>query len=288
SRKAFSWEDPIVKYIPEFQLKKAGQAEAIRIKHVLSQSSGLIPNAFDGYLKGSVPLKSIAKKFKELEPRCKAGACYGYQNVLFSFIEEVLQRSTGKAYADLMQQMIFSPLAMKNASVGFNAFQKTANKAQPHIKLSSKGPWKQVPIKTDFYKVLPAAGVNASITDMSKWLIAQLGHAPGVIPANLLATVRHPMVSTIRDIRGNTWKGIIDDAHYGIGWRVYEYKGDILYFHSGWVEGYRAVIAYSNDKQIGMVMLANAESRSIDILTADFWRLLLKEPSKNSSQYAAK
>ncbi|MGB5444691.1 MAG: serine hydrolase domain-containing protein, partial [Psychromonas sp.] len=42
SRKAFSWEDPIVKYIPEFQLKKAGQAEAIRIKHVLSQSSGLI------------------------------------------------------------------------------------------------------------------------------------------------------------------------------------------------------------------------------------------------------
>ncbi|MFT6925525.1 MAG: beta-lactamase class C [Psychromonas sp.] len=278
-KKAFSWNDSIVDYIPEFKLKEAGQAEAITIKHVLSHSSGLMPNAFDGYLKGRFRFSHIISKFEVLAPYCSPGACYGYQNVLFSFIEEVLKRSTGKTYAQLMQQMIFSPLAMNNASVGFKAYQNTINKAYPHIKVSRNGPWHQVKVKPDFYKVAPAAGINASITDMSKWLIAQLGHRPNVISAPLLDTVREPVVSTEKDITGRTWKGIIDDAHYAIGWRVYQYHDDILYFHSGWVEGYRAVIAYSKDKQIGLVILANAESRSIDKLTVNFWRLLLKEPS---------
>lgn len=285
-KKSFSWEDPVVEYIPEFRLKNAGQAEAITIKHVLSHSSGLMPNAFDGYLKGRFQFDKIITKFEALEPYCSPGACYGYQNVLFSFIEEVLKRSTGKAYADLMAQMIFAPLAMKNASVGFAAYQNTSNKAHPHIKLSRKGPWHQVKVKPDFYKVESAAGINASITDMSKWLVAQLGHTPKVISAHLLETVREPIVRTTKDLRRRTWKGTIDDAHYGIGWRVYQYNEDILYFHSGWVEGFRAVIAYSKDKQIGLVMLANAESRSIDKLTVNFWRLLLKEPSAGSAQLA--
>ncbi|ABM03418.1 beta-lactamase [Psychromonas ingrahamii 37] len=278
-KKSFAWNDSIVDYIPEFKLKQAGQAEAITIKHVLSHSSGLMPNAFDGYLKGGFQFSHIISKFEALEPYCSPGACYGYQNVLFSFIAEVFKRSTGKAYAELMQQMIFSPLAMNNASVGFDAYKNTTNKAYPHVKVSRNGPWHQVKIKPDFYKVEAAAGINASITDMSKWLLAQLGHTPEVISAHLLETVREPVVSTEKDVKSRTWKGIIDDAHYGIGWRVYQYNEDILYFHSGWVEGFRAVIAYSKDKQIGLVILANAESRSIDKLTVDFWRLLLKEPS---------
>ena len=247
-----------------------------------------MPNAFDGYLKGRFQFDHIITKFAALEPYCAPGNCYGYQNVLFSFIEEVMQRSTGKPYADLMQQQIFVPLKMDNASVGFNSYQQTSNKAHPHVKVSRNGPWHQVKVKKDFYKVESAAGVNASITDMSKWLIAQLGHSPEVIPEHLLDTVREPIVRTSKELRSRTWKGILDDAHYGIGWRVYQYNDDILYFHSGWVEGFRAVIAYSKEKQLGLVLLANAESRSVDKLTVKFWRLLLEEPTVSSTKLAGK
>jgi beta-lactamase class C len=288
SQSKFGWEDPLVEYLPEFKLKKEGQAEGITIKHVLSHSSGLMPNAFDGYLKGRFRFNHIITKFEALEPYCAPGNCYGYQNVLFSFIEEVMQRSTGKAYAELMQQQIFVPLKMENASVGFNPYKQTSNKAHPHVKVSRNGPWHQVKVKKDFYKVGSAAGINASISDMSKWLVAQLGHTPNVIPAHLLDTVREPVVRTSKALRRNNWKGILDDAHYGIGWRIYQYNDDILYFHSGWVEGFRAVIAYSDEKQVGMVLLANAESRSVDDLTVKFWRLLLKEPTINSVKLANK
>ncbi|WP_019615418.1 serine hydrolase domain-containing protein [Psychromonas ossibalaenae] len=274
----FSWNDPIVEYIPEFKLKKAGQAENITIKHILSHSSGLVPNAFDGYLKGRFIFSKVIDKFSALEPACSAGKCYGYQNVLFSFIEEVVERNTGKSYEEVMRSMIFSPLNMVNASVGYDAYQESANKAYPHITVSRRGPWHQVKVNPDFYKVGAAAGVNASIEDMSKWLIAQLGNTPEVISQPLLDTVREPVVRTVKDLRRRSWRGIIDDAHYGIGWRVYQYKDETLYLHSGWVQGFRALIAYSKDKQIGLVLLANAESRSVDSLSIKFWRLLLAEP----------
>jgi beta-lactamase class C len=32
-RKVFSWEDPVIKYIPEFALKDTGQTKRIKIKH---------------------------------------------------------------------------------------------------------------------------------------------------------------------------------------------------------------------------------------------------------------
>jgi len=72
-KKSFSWEDSIVDYIPEFKLKHAGQAEAITIKSVLSHSSGLMPNAFDGYLKGRFQFDKIISKFEALEPYCSPG-----------------------------------------------------------------------------------------------------------------------------------------------------------------------------------------------------------------------
>lgn len=284
SENKFQWQAPLVRYLPEFKLKQSGQAEAITIKHVLSHSSGLMPNAFDGYLKGRFQFDHIIGKFATLEPYCAAGNCYGYQNVLFSFIEEVMKRSTGETYADLMQQRILTPLKMTDSSVGFNAYKNTKNKAHPHIKVSRKGPWHQVKVKKDFYKVAPAAGVNASIHDMSQWLMAQLGHKPEVISEQLLQTVREPVVRTVKELRRKKWRGLLDDAHYGIGWRVYQHEQDTLYFHSGWVEGFRAAIAYSKEKQIGFVLLANAESRAIDDLTVDFWRLLVNESSPSSKK----
>ena len=39
--------------------------------------------------------------------------------------------------------------------------------------------WVAVRPKETYYRIPPAAGVNASINDMALWLIAQMGHRPG-------------------------------------------------------------------------------------------------------------
>ena len=42
-------------------------------------------------------------------------------------------------------------------------------------------------------------------------------------------------------------------------------------YHGGWVQGYRAEIAYSQEHQLGLVMLMNAESNLINELGTYFW-----------------
>jgi beta-lactamase class C len=109
--------------------------------------------------------------------------------------------------------------------------------------------------------VLPAAGVNASISDMSQWLIAQTGHRPDVLPESLLATLHQPVISTPSELRGSSWRRErLTSAGYAIGWRVYDYAGHEVVFHGGAVQGYRGVIAMLPDRDLGVAILWNSES----------------------------
>lgn len=70
---------------------------------------------------------------------------------------------------------------------------------------------------------------------------------------------------------------MIDSAHYGLGWRIYDINGTKLNYHGGWVKGYRADVAFSPKHKAGYVMLMNAESNIINTTTAELWKRFLKE-----------
>ena len=107
----------------------------------------------------------------------------------------------------------------------------------------------------------PAAGVNASIKDMTQWLIAQMGNRPDVLSPKLLDTLHEPEIDTPTERHASPWRRArLRDAHYALGWRVYDYAGETLVFHAGAVRGYRAIIAFLPKHQFGAVMLWNCES----------------------------
>jgi len=122
-------------------------------------------------------------------------------------------------------------------------------------------------------RVAPAAGVNASALDMGKWLTAQMGGNPEVIRPEVIETLTRPRVKTTRDKRRKYWRDMLSDAHYGLGWRVYSLGKNEIAYHSGWVSGYRADIAWSEDYKIGIAVLMNVEGSSISEITTKFWQM---------------
>ncbi|NMP31168.1 beta-lactamase family protein [Thalassotalea sp. M1531] len=277
--------DPITKYVPNFKLAKAGAAEKIQIQHVLSHSSGLMPNAYDNLLHENWNMKKIISRFDRVSPICKPAKCYGYQNIAYGFLQPAIEASQNKSYSTLLHERVFQPLNMKNASVGINVYKNQKNTAKPHVlrkrintgkkdgagKIIKQYVWRTVNVEPDFYKVAPAAGINASITDMAKWLIANLGYKPDVLSPELLSEVTTPRIKTRKDLRRKYWRKHLKDAHYGYGWRIYQFKDYPIIYHSGWVEGFRADIGYSPELDIGFAMLINAESNAINKITSDFW-----------------
>jgi beta-lactamase class C len=265
----FGWEDPVIDYVPDFRIN--GDAGKVRIQHVLGQSTGLIPHAYDNLIEDGLPLEKIEDQYKKLSYICQPGKCYSYQNSVFSLIQPVIEKTTAKSYAVLLEERIFHPLDMKSASVGYEPFINNPNHAKPHVK--SRGKWKTVKVKRNYYRVAPAAGINASVLDMGKWLTAQMGGNPAVIDPDLIAVLTETRVKTIRAKRRRYWRDILSDAHYGLGWRIYQIGGHEIAYHSGWVSGFRADIAWSGDHNIGIAVLMNVESNSISELTTTFWQM---------------
>ena len=272
------WEDPVTRYVPDFRIR--GDANRIHVEHLLGQSSGLIPHAYDNLLEEGVPVEQIRLRLAELAPTCAPGTCYSYQNTVFSLIEPVVERAAAESYANLVEQRIFRPLAMDTASVGYEAFLATANRAEPHVQRA--GRWQTVQVMPNYYRVAPAAGVNASVRDMAKWLMAQLGANPLVVPPEAVETLIAPRVRTPRDLHRREWDRLLTDAYYGLGWRIYEIGEERIAYHSGWVSGYRADVAWSPRHQLGLAVLMNVEGSSINSLTTHFWELAfdrLRQPS---------
>jgi len=265
------WEDPVSRYVPGFRID--GDVTQIRLRHLLGQSTGLIPHAYDNLLEDGMGMDYIWRKMADLPYLCEPGRCYGYQNSVFSLVEPVVVKATRLEYSALVEERIFKPLDMTTASVGYDAFVNNPNHAEPHAR--RKGQWTTIPVQPNYYRAAPAAGVNASILDMAKWLQAQLGGKPDVIPPEMLRELAQPRVETRRETYRKEWKSIISDAHYGLGWRIYRLGDEQLVYHGGWVSGFRADVAFSPRHGIGIVVLMNAESSGINELTTRFWRMAL-------------
>lgn len=265
----FRWDEPVTRYLPDFSFKTRSYNNKLKIEHLLAQSTGVIANAYDNLIEANLQPERILPQFQKLDPLCNPGQCYGYQNVLFSLIEPIMQQTTSQDYASLLQQNIFSPLKMPTASVGLDGFLNTENRAIPHVK--ARGQWHSRTVSESYYRFAPAAGVNASAIDLGYWLIAQLGYNPDVLNDDQLTQITSKRVRTVRDLRRRLWREHITDAHYALGWRVYQFGQEQLVYHGGWVQGFRAELAYSKERELGLVILLNAESNVVAELSTHFW-----------------
>jgi beta-lactamase class C len=259
SQGALRWDSHVTDYMPGLQFSQPGAAQQLTVADVVSQRAGLVHNTYDRDLEANVDYRSLVQKLAYAPMSCMPGQCYGYQNIAFSLIGDVVFAVTGKFYQDAVAQQIFKPLGMNDASYGLEGIEASPRWARPHVR--GRGGWVALTPKPSYYRVAPAAGVNASISDMAQWLVAQTGHRPDVLPESLLATLHAPVVDTPGETHGSSWRrGRLNAAGYGIGWRVYDYAGHRVVFHGGAVQGYRAVIAMVPERDFGVVILWNSES----------------------------
>ncbi|MDE2408374.1 MAG: beta-lactamase family protein [Xanthomonadaceae bacterium] len=253
------WDSHLTDYVPAFQLSMPGAAQQVTVADLLSHRVGLTRNAFDRDLEGNADYHSLTLRLANAPMTCAPGQCYAYQNVAFSLIGDIVFATTGKFYSESVASRIFKPLGMHDASYGLEGIEASGRWARPHVR--GRGGWVALTPKPNYYRVAPAAGVNASISDMAQWLIAHTGHRPDVLPAPLLATLHAPLVDTPTEIHGTSWRRArLSAASYALGWRDYNYSGHNVVFHGGAVQGYRGMMAMLPEQDLGVVILWNSES----------------------------
>lgn len=269
-----SLDDRVLDHYPGFSLKDSVNTVDLTIRNLLSHTSGLVPYAFDNLVEADQDLYTIIDRLDEVDISAPPGELYGYQNVLFSMIDPIAKKATGSPYQALLEQKIFAPLGMDDASAGPVDIKRNPNMAYPHVRNGSG----YVPLKphNGYYNVLPAAGVNASISDMGQWLLALLGYKPEQLSDRVLATVSTPVIYTPLKWRYTRYWRPFRERYYSLGWRIYNYEGRQIIYHGGYIRGYRAEIAYCPAEDIGIAFMQNSPNNLASRVVPTFMDLFLE------------
>ncbi len=258
-----NWNGKIKDYIPTFQLST--KTNEVTLSHVLSHTAGLPYHSFTNLVEDGVALETIASRFKNIESIGNPGEVYSYQNAAFALSGRIIERITGKSFEEVIKKKIFEPLEMSTASTDYKTLVSTSNIAYPHRK--RYGRWKAVKINKKYYNnAIAAGGVNASVTDMAKWMRFLLGNNQDVMSPATMNTIFNPKV----EVEGRSkyyqkWKGH-ESSHYGLGWRIHTFSDSLdgetkMIHHGGHVNSYRSEIAIFPEEDLGITVLFNSPTK---------------------------
>ena len=270
-----TWDDRVKSHIPGFSLKDSINTSDLTVRHIIGHTSGLPRHTFTNLLDQDVPYDDIVSLLADVPAISSPGEVYSYQNVVFSLIGDILRNITGKCYNSLIVEEIFEPLGMYDSSTDFYSLVNCSNLAQPHVKVNNVYITKKN--SSRYYSVSPASGINISISDMSKWLLALLGNNPDVIKQEVLDEIFRPYIRTyIKYKYRKHWKEL-GNLYYSLGWRIFEYRGEHIIYHGGYVNGYRAEIALYPKGETGIAVLFNSSSKLANKCIPEFFDIYFEK-----------
>lgn len=279
-----AWNDRVVDHLPDFKLKDPLHTQQVTVTHILSHTMGLPEHTHTNLIENNTPYPAIVDRLEHVNLNCKVGKCHAYQNVAYSLSGDIIAKVSGKSYAEMLHERIFVPLGMYNASASYEALMASPNRASCHVK--GQNGYVPCTITSYYYNVVPAGGVNASISDMGQWLKAQMGAYPQAISPVVLNAIHTPLIENTAEIkygydRSGWRKERVKRAHYALGWRVYDYHGKKMVFHGGMLKGFQNAMAFIPEERVGIVILTNSNSAVAGFLTAKFFDIYLDLPERD-------
>ncbi len=253
------WDHPVSDYMDDFKLNDPDQTERVNVSHLLSHTTGLPRHAYTNLVEDGLSLDRIIPRLENVPLIAKEGEQLAYQNAAFSAIEKVLEAETETDFNTLLQERLFQPLDMENASSSYDSIRNSGNTALPHVYHSRSKGRVPVPISNKYYNAVSSGGINASASDMGKWLLLLTGYHPELISQETLEEIYEPRATMNNRRFSSHWDGV-NESHYGMGWRILDNHGQRVVYHGGYVNGYRSEIAFAPDDNIGICILINSNS----------------------------
>ncbi|HSU72132.1 MAG TPA: serine hydrolase [Micrococcaceae bacterium] len=267
--KTIKWDDPVIKYNPDFSLKDPYVTRNATFADLLSHSSGLHTGAGDLLEDLGFDRDYILSHLSQ-QPLTPFRASYNYSNFGYTEGGQAAADAMRLPWEDLAQQILFGPLKMTETSYRHADYERAADKAVIHVPTGDKT-W-VAKYTRDADAEAPAGGASSSVRDMAQWLRLQLGNGKYdgqqiIDPDALLAThVPHSITGLPATPAGRA-------RFYGLGWNVStDDQGRVQLGHSGAFNlGAATSVAMLPGEDLGIVALTNGRPQGIpEAITAGF------------------
>jgi CubicO group peptidase (beta-lactamase class C family) len=262
------WDDPVTKYLPDFQMYDPWVTKNMRVADLLTHSSGLPEGGGDLMLwpePNSFTRADIIHGLRYIKPGYSFRSKYEYDNLLYVVAGEVAAAAGGAPYETLMHREVFQPLGLSRCQVGEWNRETVGDVAAPHAREGGRN----IPQQSDNPVVpaiasAPAGGIRCDLDDMLTWARNWLVPTPAQLKW-LSAEQRHVLQSPHMLIPVSEQRRDWDNSHimaYGYGWRMVDVDGTWTVWHTGTLDGMYSELMLLTDQKNGFVFLINGEADS--------------------------
>ncbi len=266
-----SLDDNVKKFFPDFPY------EGINIKMLLTHRSGMMNYVYftDGIWKDKkkpMSNQEVMRLIAAHKPARYASpdSRFHYNNSNYMTLAAIIEKVTGKTYADYMMEHVFKPAGMKNTHV----YSTTVYPKIPVDVVGHDRPWRYSVVQNFLDGPVGDKGIYSTIHDL-------------VLFDNALYKGRLLSKASLDSAYTGHNKPVNGHFNYGYGWRMFDgAKGRKVVYHTGWWHGFRHVYVRDLDKKIVVIFLGNLTNGSL--LHLDELYKYLKMPVIRKGAYSGR
>ena len=284
--KKLSWDDKVSKYLPDFQMYDPWVTSELTVRNLVTHRVGL--DTFSGDLlwyEATFSPEEVLGRVRYLKPVSSFRTRYGYQNLMFIAAGEIIEKVSGKPWCDFMKERIFTPLGMTRTTCSVKDLRNNA--ALPH---NESGGSLRVLHRGNVDGAMAAAGLNSSVSDLSKWVRTQLGkgkfEGKQIFSEQQAWQMHQPYLT--QQISEAAFKNNPTRHFSGVamGWFVYDYHGRKVINHSGGLDGMLSYTVLIPEENVGFVVLTNSESAGFGVMMSKIRDVFVNAPKRDWSAEA--
>ncbi|UFH52459.1 serine hydrolase [Spirosoma sp. KNUC1025] len=260
-----TWDDKVIDYIPEFRMYNPNVTEEFTIRDLLTHRSGLGLGAGDLMFwpdSSNFTIKDVIHNLRYLKPVSGFRTKYDYDNLLYMVAGEVIERVSRQSWEAFVEERIMKPLQMTRSAGTYTRLKDKINVIDAHAPVNGTV---QV-INRDMFRFgNSAGGINSSVADMSKWVIAQLnrGKYGDNLSKQLFSEKVHAEMWSPQTILPVSPQPIPPyNTHfsaYGLGWGLSDVKGYKQVTHTGGLAGMVTQVTLLPELQLGIIVFTNQQ-----------------------------
>jgi CubicO group peptidase (beta-lactamase class C family) len=253
--KKMRWDDRVSQHIDYFRLSDPCADSLVTLRDIVSHRSG-VPRYDELWDYTEWSREDIIRRVGSARLRRPIRAAYQYNNIMFMTAGEAVESAAGMPWDAFVKTRIFEPLGMTHTVISEADWVRSDHASPHHYDWDTR--ITTVTSTNPYDSLGPAGTIKSSARDLAQWVRFHL--ADGVIDgkrlvsADALSETKKPqvVVGTDKDEHPET-----NLSAYGLGWRLQDYRGDLLVWHSGSLNRFRAQVALLPNQHAGVVVLTN-------------------------------
>ena len=259
------WDDKVIKYLPTFRVSDPYITNELRVRDLLTHNGGIGNTDFLWAWTPEISPAEVMSRMQYARTSYSLRSSFIYQNIMYLAAGQVVEKVSGMPWEQFVTERLFKPLGMTHTFPNLATARGYNNRSVAHYEV--KGKIMPIP-ESEADPIAPAGAVWSTADDIGKWVVFMLGD--GSVGGKVLikpATMNEILKPQVIVPAGEFYPtAAITKPHwmtYGLAWFQHDYRGEMVNFHTGSLDGRTAIVGLMRDKKLGVYIFGNLDHAEV-------------------------